>query len=90
MDVSQMFSLGSIFCKIASNGDEEHHNRSESARVNFVDSTSRIEVIVLSDDDSGSEDDSEQDIFGRSRKENQHGYVIRSISKHFFFRFAHE
>ena len=83
-----MFSLGSIFCKTASNGDEEHHNRSESAQVNLVDSTSRIEVIVLSDDDSGSEADSEQDIFGR--KENQHEYVIRSISKHFFFRFAHE
>ena len=65
-----MFSLGSISCITASNGDKEHRNRSESAQVNLVDSTSRIEVIVLSDDDSGSETDSEQDIFGG--KENQH------------------
>ena len=70
MDVSQMFSLGSFSCKAASNGDGEHRNRSESDQVNLVDSTSRIEVIVLSDDDSGSETDSEQDIFGG--KENQH------------------
>ena len=86
MDVSQMFSLGSI--SSVSNGNEEHCNRSESDQVNLVDSTPRIEVIVLSDDDSGSEADSEQDIFGRN--ENQHGYVIRSISKHFFCRFYHE
>ena len=86
MDVSRMFSLISI--SSVSNGDEEHCNRSEPDQVNLVDSTPRIEVIVLSDDDSGSEADSERDIFGR--KENQHGYVIRSISKHFFCRFYPE
>ena len=86
MDVSQMFSLISITS--ASKGNEEHCNRSESDQVNLVDSTPRIEVIVLSDDDSGSEADSEQDIFGR--KENQHRYVIRSISKHFLCRFYPE
>ena len=85
MGIFQISSLGFLSRKTASNC-EEHCNRTESAQVNFVDSTTRIEVIVLSDDDSESEADRptyDQDFSGG--KENQNVYVVLGISKHFSF-----
>ena len=67
MDISLNNFIRFLFPTASSNCDEERCSISESAHINLGDPTPRIEVIVLSDDDSESEADGstcERDILG--------------------------